>query len=287
MNEKEKTITYSVFSGIEVSIIDIKASGFFPAPHRDRNIIEINHCLEGRMECQMNDGCLQYIGEGDVFLNTLNNHSSYIDIPLGYYKGLVITIDTYQGMHEIVSQLMDIHFDISELMNRFFARDECFLIQSKDEVQRLFLDMYDIPEEARGVYFQLKILQILIYLHYFDTSKEIQKGVFTRQQIDIAKKIEKQMTENPDKRYTIDELAQKHCISPTSLKSYFKEVYGKPIATYMKEYRIQYAAKLLRETDENITSIALAVGYESQSKFGETFKGIMKLTPMKYRMKYK
>lgn len=279
--------TYPVFPGIQISVIEIKGQGIVPSIHGNGNIIELNHCLKGRIECQMKDGCLQYIGEGDIFLNTWDNHSTCLDTPLGEYKGIVITIDMDQANEEVHKAFPDLPFTVSKGIEHFFKEDKCFLIQAKSEIERLFLDMYTVEEEVKTLYFQLKMIEILMYLNYFDVTKEIQKGVFTRPQIEIAKEVQRQMISDPHKRYTIEELAQQHCISTTALKTYFKEVYGVPIATYMKEYRIKYAAKLLRETDETILSIALAVGYESQSKFGKVFKDIIKLTPMKYRKKYK
>ena len=63
----------------------------------------------------------------------------------------------------------------------------------------------------------------------------------------------------------------------------FKAVYGLPIATYMKEYRIRQAMKLLRETDAPIAEIASQVGYGTQGKFSEAFKDVAQMLPTAYR----
>lgn len=63
----------------------------------------------------------------------------------------------------------------------------------------------------------------------------------------------------------------------------FKAVYGLPIATYMKEYRVREAMKLLRETDATIAEIAYQVGYRTQGKFSEAFKDIVQMLPTEYR----
>ena len=47
---------------------------------------------------------------------------------------------------------------------------------------------------------------------------------------------------------------------------YVLQPYGLPIATYMKEYRVHQAMKLLRETDATTADIAAQVGYETQGK---------------------
>lgn len=55
------------------------------------------------------------------------------------------------------------------------------------------------------------------------------------------------------------------------------------IATYMKEYRVHQAMKLLRETDATIADIAAKVGYETQGKFSKAFKDVVQVLPTEYR----
>lgn len=103
------------------------------------------------------------------------------------------------------------------------------------------------------------------------------------EQTELIKSIHNQLINNLDKRFTIEELSKLHLINTSSLKSIFKSVYGLPIAAYMKEYRMKYAAKLLRESNGSIADIAAAVGYSSQSKFTKAFKDIMHILPVEYR----
>ena len=72
-------------------------------------------------------------------------------------------------------------------------------------------------------------------------------------------------------------------MNTSTLKAVFKTVYGLPIATYMKEYRIHRAMELLRERDDSIASIAEQVGYGSQGKFTKAFKDVTQLLPTEYR----
>src|SRR5699024_7430875 len=102
----------------------------------------------------------------------------------------------------------------------------------------------------------------------------------------VIRKIHDRLTENPGKRYTIDELAREYLINTAALKTTFKAVYGMPVASYMKQYRMNEAAKMLRETEQSVADIARSVGYESQSKFSAAFKDIMKILPTDYRRQY-
>ncbi len=86
-----------------------------------------------------------------------------------------------------------------------------------------------------------------------------------------------------DEKLTIACLADKHQISATNLKKYFKEIYGLSIYAYLKEKRIQKAAELLRETNHEIGKIAGMVGYDNASKFSNSFKSIMGINPSEYK----
>ena len=72
-------------------------------------------------------------------------------------------------------------------------------------------------------------------------------------------------------------------IKPTTLKDTFKGIFGQPIGTYMKEYRIRQAAVLVRQTQATIAEIANKVGYENQSKFATAFRDVLKISPAEYR----
>ena len=86
-----------------------------------------------------------------------------------------------------------------------------------------------------------------------------------------------------EQRITIEELAKRYLINPTTLKNAFKSVYGTSLAAHIKEHRMGQAAKMLKETNKSIAEIARAVGYDSQSKFTAAFKAYFKVLPKEYR----
>lgn len=78
-------------------------------------------------------------------------------------------------------------------------------------------------------------------------------------------------------------MSKEYGISRTALKSCFKDIYGKSIASYTKVFRMQYAAVMLRDTSKKVSEIAAEVGYENQSRFAAAFKEIIGASPLKYR----
>ena len=71
------------------------------------------------------------------------------------------------------------------------------------------------------------------------------------------------LIENLDKRYTIDVLSSGFLMNQTTLKAVFKKVYGKPIASYMKDYRMKKDAEILKESDMLLFDVASTVGRSS------------------------
>jgi len=104
-------------------------------------------------------------------------------------------------------------------------------------------------------------------------------------QVHIIDQIHRLLTENLQQRYTIEELSAQFHINPTTLKTEFKRIYGQPIAAYMKSYRMQQAAQMLRQTEASIANIAATLGYENQSKFSQAFRDVMGVLPKDFRRK--
>ncbi len=102
-------------------------------------------------------------------------------------------------------------------------------------------------------------------------------------QIQIINDIHCLLTSELATRYTVEQLSTRFAMNPTTLKATFKKVYGKPIATYMKDYRIKRAMYLLRSTDLQISEIAHSMGYDSAGKFSDAFKSSTGVLPKDYR----
>ncbi|NOR75800.1 MAG: helix-turn-helix domain-containing protein [Draconibacterium sp.] len=76
-------------------------------------------------------------------------------------------------------------------------------------------------------------------------------------------------------------------MEPSSFCRYFKKKSNKTFMNYVKNVRIGIAAKLLAETDKQITQICYESGYSNLANFNHYFKVIMKKTPSEYRKSFK
>ncbi len=74
---------------------------------------------------------------------------------------------------------------------------------------------------------------------------------------------------------------------PGSFCRYFKKKTNQTFMDYVKNVRIGLAAKLLAETDKQITQICYECGYNNLANFNHYFRVIMKKTPSEYRKEFK
>ena len=112
---------------------------------------------------------------------------------------------------------------------------------------------------------------------------EVYEGGGTSEQIETIRAVHDYLTQHLSSRVTIDELSRMFLMNPSTMKALFKSVYGSSLASHVREHRMQHAAKLLLEGDENVAQVARAVGYESQSKFSTEFHKAFGVLPTEYR----
>lgn len=100
-------------------------------------------------------------------------------------------------------------------------------------------------------------------------------------------KIHKYVTENFKNRIVLADAADLVYMEQSSFCRFFKKITGLTFMEYVKIVRINYAAKLLRETDKQISQICYECGYNNLSNFNYYFKQLMKVTPSEYRELYR
>lgn len=274
---------YQVYPGIQLIYNDFEATSCYWDGNIDKNILEINHCREGREGCRLASGSCLYLGEGDLSIHTMDNCAAEMAFPLKHYRGISVVINLSVVVKNPPEILSDSGIDILQFKDKFCSGGNCFIMRAKDEIEHIFSELYSVPDCLQKPYFRLKVQELLLFLCMVDVSQEKRRELYTSPQVEIIKTIHKRLTSNLQERPTIEDLSKEYLINTTTLKDTFKGIYGQPIGTYMKEYRIRQAAILLRQTRATIAEIANQVGYENQSKFATAFRGVLKISPAEYR----
>ncbi|MCH7557356.1 MAG: PocR ligand-binding domain-containing protein [Planctomycetes bacterium] len=88
---------------------------------------------------------------------------------------------------------------------------------------------------------------------------------------------------NYNKPITLADVAKASHLSVSRMAHIFKEQMSITIIDYLTSVRIERAKQLLLATDQNCTEICFEVGYNNQSYFTRTFKGLVGMTPRQFR----
>ncbi len=281
----EGTMTcYKVFPGIDLMYNDFHMQNCFSEFIPKVEMMGIDHCREGRIEWEFQSGSYMYLQEGDLQINSRNHHAIGFGFPLKHYHGITVAIYIDEASKTLSTIFDGLSIDLRELYNKFCSGKCPFIMRAKDSIQHIFSELYTVPDEIRINYFKIKILELLLFLSVVDVKiNGEERPYFTKNQVETVKGIMKYMTDHIDKNITLEKLSSQFEIPLTSMKNCFKGVYGTSIYAYMRSYRMQVAALMLRETNESITTIAGKVGYENASKFASAFKKVMNSSPSEYR----
>ena len=87
----------------------------------------------------------------------------------------------------------------------------------------------------------------------------------------------------PNESLTIPALSRRACLSATTFKEAFRQLYGLPVHTWLRQRRMERAAELLNTSGLNLEGVAKAVGYSSVSQFAAAFRRQYGVTPGTYR----
>jgi AraC-like DNA-binding protein len=91
---------------------------------------------------------------------------------------------------------------------------------------------------------------------------------------------------NYQKKITLGEVATHVNMSEEYFSRFFSKSLMKSFFTFLNEYRINRACKLLIQTDKQVTEICYSAGFESIPFFYRQFKKIMHCPPQAYRLQY-
>lgn len=275
---------YNVFDGVYIMYNDFHMAHCFSYFNPDREMLCIDHCREGRIEWQTKDGRFIYIEAGDMQLNSRHYHCCDFCFPLSHYHGVTVGFDLNIAEKALPHIIEGFDVDIRKICRKFCSDNDTFLMRADRQIEHIFSELYNLPDDIRLNYFKIKVLELLLFLGSEKLQPECEKRpYYTRTQVEKIKAIAKLITDDPERRYTLEELSEKFDISLTSMKECFKGVYGTSIYAYAKSYRMNMAAVMLKNTDKSVLEIAGMSGYENAGKFSSAFRAAFDMTPLQYR----
>ncbi len=279
---------YQVFPGAFLMYNDFHMRECVSFFQTETNLFCIDHCREGRIEQEVSEGVYCYLEAGDLRIDQRIRHTGHVAFPLCHYHGISIGFQMDIAEKGLLNVMRDFPVSLADLQLKYCSDPSPFVIPGEPATMHIFSELYHVPAKIKRDYFRIKVLELLLYLDALELSahKE-ERPYFYKVQIEKIKAIQGLFTSDLTKNYTIEELSERFDIALTPLKNCFKSVYGSPVFTYMRKYRMNYAAALLKSNKNlKVAEIAGLVGYDSPSKFASAFHQEMGKTPLEYRKSF-
>lgn len=288
-SEKAKMEYFCVGDGMLFQSFSINADSipvdalqcFAEKPH-----IRINYCIKGKCDVEFNDHEKTYISGGDMTLNCGQKVRS-LSFPENSYHGIEIYIFVYSNWANRTRDFESSKSTPELLYEKYKNNDHTTIFEPShevDEVMQTLIKCFSNPRCHRLL--SIKVMELLLLLTE-DGMKlmDSDRKYFTNAQIEIAKQVNKIVSEDLSRRYSAKELAQRFGVSETSLKNYFRGVYGYGYHEFQNTLRMETAAELLETTNMKVVEISMRVGFKSQTKFSNSFKQYFEMSPLEYRRK--
>lgn len=212
---------YQVFPGIQLIYNDFEATEYEWESILDKDILEINHCREGREGSRLLSGSCLYLGEGDLSIHTMDNCASEMSFPLKHYRGISVVINLTTVSKNSPEILMEAGIDILAFRNKFCASGDCFIMRAKDEIEHIFSELYSIPDCLQKPYMKLKVQELLLFLYTVDAAKEKQRERYTSPHVETVVLLSQQ---KPDDTIEIDLDLDELDATSAELKATYQEI---------------------------------------------------------------
>ncbi|RJV47659.1 AraC family transcriptional regulator [Coprococcus sp. AF19-8AC] len=249
------------------------------------NTMVIHYCNMGSAEINIDSGRYAYMRPGTLCIEWRQETGKKFNFYDELYGGIEISISMDSISSEDERFLRRAGIDMDTLRKAYERNDQYYIGQCHERLRHAFDDLRDIISSAdKDRYsYLVNMLNVLDLIRTDDIDIFDKQFYLTKGQRRIAQEIHDMVRQDHIREITMNELEKMYDLSSVSINKYFEIMYGDTVKRYIQNQRMQKAAKLLKNSDTSIADIALAVGYESQSKFGVIFKRYCGCTPLEYR----
>ncbi len=252
----------------------------------DSSYIQLHYCVKGNSKFNFNNNTYTF--------NVLDKHAIFLYNP---QQSLPIDLEILPKTH-LISVLITI-----EKFHSLFSEEAGYIpFLSEDNKNKKYYDNTPIKSNVLMVLQQLfsatnhssvkklyvkgKIYELLS-LH-FDSGESANEEycpflVDDREVLKIRKAkdvIISRMSDPP----SLPELANEVGLNLKKLKEGFKQIYGDTVYSFLFDYKMEHARKLLESNQYNVNEVGLQVGYSTSSHFIAAFKKKFGNTPKQYVM---
>lgn len=252
----------------------------------DSTYIQFHFCLKGNAKFIFNDGryALEVSEENSLLL-----YNTQVDLPLNLELNvnswLISVVMTIRKFHSLFSKEADyIPFLSAENKDKKYYTQEG--VSPAIAVILSQIINYNLHPSIKELYIKGKVYELISLYFNKSPDADIEQCPFLVDE-DNVRRIRKakeimisRMAEPP----TLSELSEEIGLSLKKLKEGFKHIYGDSVFSFLFDYKMDYARKMLETGQHNVNEVGLKVGYSTASHFITAFKKKFGTTPKKYLM---
>ena len=242
----------------------------------------INYCVSGRSELLLDDGSYIYLKENDFCVSEQTAQKEYI-FPTKQYQGIKIYFDLSLLLQSCGELLKSFSLDLPNLEESYCGNHKTYINEADSELENIFQNLWRLSDRPSIFHLQIYTLELLHRLLNMEIRPPKTCGFYTETQVEIAKRAAQILSDDLRQHIPVRQIAERFSVSETSLKNYFRGVYGQNVSTWLREIRMNEASRLLSDTKRPIAEISEQVGYSNQGKFAAVFKKQFGLSPLEYR----
>lgn len=250
----------------------------------DSSFIQFHFCLKGAAKFNFNNGRYGFDVSNEQSLLLYNPQQDLpINLELQPNSSMLSVLISIKKFHSLFSQEANfIHFISDDNKNKKYY-DNKPISPAKVVILNQMMS-YHIHSSIEKLYLKAKAYELLSLYFNRTEDTDIEQCPFLVDEENVLK-IKKakdiiiaRMTEPP----SLQELANEIGLTLKKLKEGFKQIYGDSVYSFLFDYKMEYARKLLESKQYNVNEVGLRVGYSTASHFIAAFKKKYGTTPKKY-----
>lgn len=252
----------------------------------DVDLIQFHFGIKGRAKFIFNQGryALDLREEVSLFLyNPQKELPVHLEIaPHSWVISVLISIKKFHGFFS--EQADHIPFLSENNIDKKYYKDEKINPSMAVVLSQLF--HFNLHQSIKKLYFKGKIYELLsLYFNRAeDTSTESCPFLVDEENVIKIRKAKDIVIANMAEPPGLQELADQVGINLKKLKMGFRQIYGDSVYSFLFDYKMDYARKLLDSGSYNVNEVGLKIGYSTSSHFIAAFKKKFGTTPKKYLM---
>ncbi|WP_438988954.1 helix-turn-helix transcriptional regulator [Polaribacter sp.] len=255
----------------------------------DQSFIQMHFCLRGKSKFLFNNGSYSFdvLDNRSILLyNPQRTLPIHLEIqPKTTLLSLLISIEKFHSLFSKESNY--IPFLSDENSNKKYYDDTEIKPTVLIVLQQIINS--NINSSIRELYVKGKIYELLS-LHFQQEENiagEYCPFLVDEQNVLKIRKAKEIIISRMAEPPSLQELANEIGLNLKKLKEGFKQIYGDTVFSFLLDYKMEHARKLLESNQYNVNEVGLQVGYSTASHFIAAFKKKFGTTPKKYVMSLK